>query len=153
MKINNVIPLFVKQIIRHMSDSQIKLLQNWLFALGDALFALRAEAKSEPLGFIQQHKKDKFEWANENVHFCYDKNSSPSIPGYFVKLPRKQGEDFVEATNYFRLRKDENGFYTLLYTGVNAEHLAASFANDDTPNHSSFGIKIINIEDESTSSK
>lgn len=149
MRSNNLIILFVKKIIRNMSDSQIKLLQSWLYALSDALFALRSEAKSEPLSFRQQHKKDMFDAVDEKVHFRHTfSNETSGFPGFSIEMPRKPGEDFIEETRYFRFKKNENGSYTVLYpTGISSWCTPAEFENSDTPNHSSFGIKIINYED------
>lgn len=149
MRSNNLIILFVKNIIRSMSDSQIKLLQNWLYALSDALFAFRSEAKGEPLSFRQQHKKDIFDAVDEKVHFRHTfSNETSGFPGFSIEMPRKPGEDFIEETKYFRFKKNENGAYTVLHpAGGSGRRTPAEFENSDTPNHSSFGIKIINYAD------
>ena len=132
-----------------MSDSQIKLMQNWLSALSNALFAFRSEAQRKPLSFIEKYQKNVFETVDKNVSFCSTfSDRKLRIFRLSISLPRKPSEDFIEDTKIFRLRANEKNAETFLrHTGGKGSHLPAKFANANTPDRSSFGIEIMDFKD------
>ena len=149
MRINYLIHLLVKKIVSDMSDSQIKLMQNWLNALSNALFAFRSEAKREPLSFIEKYQKDAFETVDKNVSFCSTfSDRKLRIFRLSIDIARKSGEDFIEDTKTFSLRANEKQAERLLRgTGGKHRRVPGAFTNENTPNRSSFGIEIVDFKD------
>lgn len=149
MRINKLIIYFIKKIVKDMSDSQIKLLQTWLCALSNALFALRSEAKQESLSFRDSYRHSVFEQVDKNVSFWSTYNETLRLCRFSIELPRKPGEDFVDITRFVRVysnaKKIDEPF--LCPTGAKGRSVSAEFTNENTPNHSSFGIEIIDFKD------
>ena len=148
MLINKLIIFFLKKIVKDMSDSQIKLMQNWLSALSNALFALRSEAKHKTLSFEETDAKSVFEKVDKNVRFWSTCDEKLRLCSFSIELPRKPGEDFIETTRCFRLFPNAKSDETFLRpTGRKEHRIPDAFTNAVTHYHSTFGIEIIDLKD------
>lgn len=139
--LNKIIISFLKEIIRPFSDSQIRLLQDWLIALSQALFALRSEARNNSLSSDEIASKHRFNEIDKDVHLYGSSHKSSFSAGIEVPTDPNSEMNFTRTIWYRSpLGPEERKNFFLKKFGMEE--------NETYKGSTSYsGIKIINYSD------
>lgn len=144
--LNQIVIFFLQEIIKPFSDSQIRMLQDWLIALSNALFALRSEAQSKPLSDAEREARTRFDSIDKDVHL-YGSASQSSFYASVkagIRVPTDPNARHFKRTLVFRspLNAEERERFSFKKT-------AMSEVTESEGSTSYSGIWIINYFDKS----
>lgn len=141
--LNQIIISFLKEIIKPFSDSQIRVLQDWLIALSQALFALRSESQSKTLSSDEVAAKHRFDQINKDVHLYGSLNKSSFSAG--IGVPTDPSEMNFTRTIFYRspLGSEEEKIFLLKKFGMSEERVSEGSTSYSR-------IKIINYSESSS---
>lgn len=140
---NQIIISFLKEIIKPFSDLQIRLLQDWLIALSQALFALRSEAQNKTLSSDEKAAKRRFDQIDKDIHLYGSSRKSSFSAG--IEVPTDPREMNFRRTIFYRtpLGSEEQPNFFVKKIGINEQQ-----KSEGSTSYS--GIKIVNYSESSS---
>ena len=142
-RLNSFLLKCLEHILRPMGDHQIRLLQNWLIALSNALFALRSKGRKESLLTSEEEAYNHLQSLDKNIDIYASGHigSDPLKVHINVPLLHKPFPSMeTESTTFYRFPfcAKEKSDFAIKHIGATSDHRPEAQST-------SSGISIVNF--------